>query len=67
MWHKRTDCPKKVKKVVKAVRLDKESQLSTQLRGKDAGKPCVVTLDTCANISVVDNQLVSTDSYTGNM
>ena len=65
--HKSPDCPKKVKNVVKAVRLDKESQLSTELGGNVAGKPCVVILDTGANISVVGKQLVSADSYTEGM
>ena len=63
--HKSPDCPKMVKRAVKAVRIDQSPSLLTKLKGKVAGKECIFTLDSGANITVVASDLVDGAVYTG--
>ena len=63
--HKSPDCPKTVKRAVKAVRLDQSPSLLTELEGKMAGKGAFSTLDSGANITVVASDLVDGAVYTG--
>ena len=62
--HKSPDCPKMVKRAVKAVRIDQSPSLLTELEVKVAGKECIFTLDSGANITVVASDLVDGAVYT---